>query len=381
MPIILGYGEDSLTLHALAFGLADILHQLGDDSDPAQSVVFFRPSFGRKGPGANGSASAQFGEFDAIIGSRKAVYLGEAKWKFAGDEHVLDEKQLRRHRVFRAYLEEHRRQSSNNCNWVEFEARMKPLLQREHLSPAHMGRGLARNLAYILRHLDGCGREIVDVLMFWRLSNADKLPLTCGTFRVITHLCAREEDSDFVRLPDSANAWGGRWAHPREVRASRRPSLKASRFSGKNRCSYIVLLSSRFRWQFKAGGIYWERFCCPQGGHIMRLRIKVPFAGSLLALSLFGVASAIAADLTVSKETFGCEDWDVYVKLFKFLVVDKDNEAFARKLDGVEAECVRLRGDPNCYWMATKFSHISPWWSVIGCGGGPDFKRADLGIA
>jgi hypothetical protein len=68
----------------------------------------------------------------------------------------------------------------------------------------------------------------------------------------------------------------------------------------------------------------------------------------------------------------------------QFLVVDKDNEAFARtllnsnnrcyvfregavveiestaKLDGVEAECVRLRGDPNCYWMATKFSHISP---------------------
>ena len=93
--------------------------------------------------------------------------------------------------------------------------------------------------------------------------------------------------------------------------------------------------------------------------------------------------STNAADLTVSEETFGCEDWNVYVKLFKFLVVDKDNEAFGRillnsnnkcyvfrkgavveiestaKLDDVEAECVRPRGDPNCYWMASRFSHIS----------------------
>jgi hypothetical protein len=203
MPIILGCGEDSLTLHALVAGLADILHQLGDDSDPARSVVFFRPSFGRRGPGANGPASAQFGEFDAIIGSPNAVYLCEGKRKFAGEEHVLDKIQLRRHRVFRAYLEEHRQQSWNN--WAEFEARMKPLLQREHpyLNPAPMGSDLARNLAYILRHLDECGPEIVDVLMFWRLSNAERRPLTCGTFRIITRLCAREEDSDFVRLPDA----------------------------------------------------------------------------------------------------------------------------------------------------------------------------------
>jgi hypothetical protein len=80
MPI-LGYGEDSLTLHALAAGLADILHQLGDDSDPERSVVFFRPSFGRKGPGTYGPAGAQFGEFDTIIGTPKAVYLGEANFR------------------------------------------------------------------------------------------------------------------------------------------------------------------------------------------------------------------------------------------------------------------------------------------------------------
>jgi hypothetical protein len=218
MPIILGYGEDALTLHALAAGLADILGKLGDNSNPARSIVFFRPG----GPRPNGPARAEFGEFDAIIGSPNAVYLVEGKWKFAGDEHVLKEIQLRRHRVFRAYLQEHRRQSCDN--WVEFEARMKPLLQREHryLKPAPMDSRLARNLAYILRQLDEykCGQEIVDVLMFWKLSNEDRAPSTCG-FRIITHLCAREKDSDFVRLPDSANALGesgpGTAGHPAAV--------------------------------------------------------------------------------------------------------------------------------------------------------------------
>jgi hypothetical protein len=59
----------------------------------------------------------------------------------------------------------------------------------------------------------------------------------------------------------------------------------------------------------------------------MRLRIKVPFAGSLLALSLFGVALAIADEVTVSKSTFGCEDWEVHVKAFTLIVKDKDYEA------------------------------------------------------
>jgi hypothetical protein len=207
---ILGYGEDSLSLHALSTGLADILRQLDDDSDPAGSLVFFRPSFGRKGPGANGPSSAQFGEFDAIIGTPRAVYLVEAKWwreeRTTGDEYILNEIQLRRHRVFRAYLQEHFRQAWSN--WAVFEERMRSLLRGEHsyLNPAPMDSDLARNLAYILRHLDGCGQKIVDVLMFWRLSNAGRPPLTCGNFSVITQLCSREDDSDFVRLPDSANA-------------------------------------------------------------------------------------------------------------------------------------------------------------------------------
>jgi hypothetical protein len=151
MPMILGYGEDSLSLHALSTGLPDILRQLGD---PARSLVFFRPSFGRSGPGPEGPPSAQFGEFDAIIGTPRAIYLGEAKWRYMGVNHVPAEPQQLRHRVFRAYIEEHRRESSSN--WKEFAGRMRPVLERIHrfLRPAPNGSVLARNLTYILRRLD-----------------------------------------------------------------------------------------------------------------------------------------------------------------------------------------------------------------------------------
>jgi hypothetical protein len=202
MPIIFGYGEDALSLHALSTGFADILGQLGDDSDPARSSVFFRPSFGRKGP-SMGARSAEFGEFDAIIGTPRAVYLGEAKWIYTGgDDVVLGDAQLRRHRIFRAYLEEHR---VHPCYpWAKFYIRMEPMLQLIHpnLIPAPDGSVLARNLTYILQRLDQCGPKIVDVLMFWTLAEGDATPSTCGTFRIVTHLCASEDNSQFVRIPN-----------------------------------------------------------------------------------------------------------------------------------------------------------------------------------
>jgi len=91
MTTFLGYGEDALTLHALSTGLPGILRRLGDDSDPNSSLVFFRSSFGRRGPGPNGPESRQFGEFDAIIGTPSAVYLCKAKWKYSSDDLLLDE--------------------------------------------------------------------------------------------------------------------------------------------------------------------------------------------------------------------------------------------------------------------------------------------------
>jgi hypothetical protein len=197
---MLGYGEDSLSLHALSTGLAAILGQLGDDSDPARALVFFRPSFGRKGAGSAGPPRAEFGEFDAIIGTSTAVYLCEAKWRCRRRNLVLKDEQLRRHRVFRAYLEEHRVKPCND--WSEFHARMLPKLQliRSNLIPAPIDSTMARNLTYVLQQLNECGQKIVDVLMFWKLAEADVAPSTCGNFRVVTHLCVREDNSKFVRI-------------------------------------------------------------------------------------------------------------------------------------------------------------------------------------
>ena len=93
MPRILIYGEDGLTLKYTKNGLGEILHKLGDNSNPADCTIFYRPSFGR----------SQYGEFDAIIISQEKAYFVEAKWDENGKlEKIrgLEENQIRRHKIF-----------------------------------------------------------------------------------------------------------------------------------------------------------------------------------------------------------------------------------------------------------------------------------------
>jgi hypothetical protein len=202
---ILGYGEDALTFHALSSGLAPILHQLADDSDPAASLCFFRPSFGRRGSAPGSSPRAEFGEFDAIIGTRRAVYLVEAKWsassEFDGAELQLRPEQLRRHAAFRTYLQEWRRRPSDG--WLEFAARVSPALrsQANGLVPPAAGTTLAQNLTYVLRSLMACGPDIIDVLLFCRHSETHQIPAACGSYCIVTHVCPPvEEGSRFISL-------------------------------------------------------------------------------------------------------------------------------------------------------------------------------------
>jgi len=169
MPI-LGYGEDALTFHALSNGLTDILKQLGDGSDPTESIRFFRPSFGRRGSPSDMAPRSQFGEFDAIIGTTCGVYLIEAKWsnssEFVGAVVELRSEQKRRHQVFRIYLDEWRRQPPND--WQDFATRVRPLLHEAApgIVPPSVQTKLARNLSYVLRRLSQCGPKVVDVLLF-----------------------------------------------------------------------------------------------------------------------------------------------------------------------------------------------------------------------
>src|SRR5512143_1712426 len=84
MSRIFGYGEDALTYWAVTSRLGEMLQALGDKSLPADATVIYRPSFGRRGSigptATNEQYSAEFGEFDAILGTRQAVYLVESKW-------------------------------------------------------------------------------------------------------------------------------------------------------------------------------------------------------------------------------------------------------------------------------------------------------------
>lgn len=99
---ILAYGEDSLTLWALSKEdrLASILKALDDDTPAEECLVIYRPSFGRKG----GLSSPQFGELDAIIASKRCVYLIESKWDRAGRSESkvvpLAAVQIARHAIF-----------------------------------------------------------------------------------------------------------------------------------------------------------------------------------------------------------------------------------------------------------------------------------------
>ena len=175
MPI-LGYGEDALTLHAVSIGIGPLFRQLGDLTDPRASIRFFRPSFGRRGTGRVGAPRAEFGEFDAIIGTTRAVYLVEAKWSASsermGTDLTLRTEQKRRHRAFRAYLSAWR--SDNHASWAEFAERVRPQLP-DGIVPPKEGTTLAKNLAFVLQRLQGCGDQIVDVLLFSRMATEEDL--------------------------------------------------------------------------------------------------------------------------------------------------------------------------------------------------------------
>jgi hypothetical protein len=111
MPIF-GYGEDALTLWALTQRLGVLLDALDDSSKPDDALVFFRPSFGRRGASETWeegqSRASQFGEFDAIIATPQRIALVEAKRgqasELLGDTISLRSEQVRRHAIMRWYV-------------------------------------------------------------------------------------------------------------------------------------------------------------------------------------------------------------------------------------------------------------------------------------
>ena len=170
----LSYGEDPLTFWALRFRLGEILGQLSDPASLDQVLVIYRPSFGRQGrpkeTGPNSAARAEFGEFDAIIGTPSAVYLVESKWSSSAEAKAeflsLRSEQAHRHQVFRWYLQAWR--ARPYPRWQEFVAQNNDQFQKKFpgnkLAPE--GSTLARNLQFLLTELASFGSPIRDVLLF-----------------------------------------------------------------------------------------------------------------------------------------------------------------------------------------------------------------------
>lgn len=113
-----GYGEDALTLWVLCNHVDQLLADLGDVSEPNACIIFYRPSFGRRG----GERSPQFGEFDFLLLTPNQIYLGESKWIPPGQRTTQvpepDQHQLDRHAIFRAYVERWRAEKPSS--WSAF---------------------------------------------------------------------------------------------------------------------------------------------------------------------------------------------------------------------------------------------------------------------
>lgn len=88
---VFGYGEDSYTMYILNAEINLLLSKLNETSGSKNSIVLYRPCFGRK---------HGIGEFDFIILASNTVYLGETKLSYRVSSHynfALKQCQIDRH--------------------------------------------------------------------------------------------------------------------------------------------------------------------------------------------------------------------------------------------------------------------------------------------
>lgn len=191
---LLSYGEDAYTLWALTTNIASLLTQLGDPGEPENTLIFYRPSFGR--------GSSCFGEFDAIIGTSYAVYLVEAKWSQSLQNDIPKE-QEKRHKIFHWYLDKWRK--SIHADWESFK-RLYDAEYRKAFNKSipSVNSALACNLEFTLKQLDSYGSLIEDVLLFIPKGDSSPLPLPSVNsigFQVITISPKTVGGAGYIELP------------------------------------------------------------------------------------------------------------------------------------------------------------------------------------
>ena len=201
---IVGYGEDALTLWALKHRTSKILEEFQDKTPISECLIFYRPSFGRHSK-ANSSV---FGEFDAMIASKKNIYLIESKWdnltKFKNEEFILREEQTLRHKVFSWYLTHWSKKYSNN--WQSFINEQQKDFKIENKTIAPKDSLLSRNLEFILSKIQThcesiSGSKIRNVLLFFfNAEKSGKPTETNDTFKLLPINYSGEIEDNFVTL-------------------------------------------------------------------------------------------------------------------------------------------------------------------------------------
>lgn len=199
---IIGYGEDALTYWVLTQRLDEFLNKLGDRSKPQECLLFYRPSFGRRG----GENRAEFGEFDSIVATPQAIYLIESKWDSSsetrGDTITLHKTQEIRHDIFRWYF--HHIIKSSTLNWETFIATQQSMFKKSFnnklLAPPKSV--LSENIMFVIDKLSKYGDHLINVLLYIhkRDSHFPKY-ISNKKFRLITMEYDIINNSYFFKIP------------------------------------------------------------------------------------------------------------------------------------------------------------------------------------
>jgi hypothetical protein len=206
---IFGYGEDAFTFWALRHRKSEILKQFNDKTPPSDCLVFYRPSFGRRG----GGKSSEFGEFDAILVSLENIYLIESKWNnlsaFKEGKIVIKPEQKLRHHIFSWYVTHW--DGKYEYDWKSFFEEQRNHFQKEFgkykKTIPHNDTVLARNLQFVLSKLRkhcvkfSSPQNIKNILLFFYNKNKSTTPvLNTEEFDLISIDYSKEIEGNFIEL-------------------------------------------------------------------------------------------------------------------------------------------------------------------------------------
>jgi len=209
MSAIFGYGEDAFTLWVLKHRKSEILKRFNDETSPSDCLVFYRPSFGRRG----GEKASEFGEFDAILVSLENIYLIESKWDnlsvFRRGEITIGPEQKFRHHMFSWYVRHWDEKYA--YDWSSFIKEQGNDFQKKFKkykkTIPRSSTVLAENLKFILSSLRkhcvkfSSPHNIKNVLLFFYNKNKSTTP-TCNIkeFDLICIDYSNEIDGNFIDL-------------------------------------------------------------------------------------------------------------------------------------------------------------------------------------